>query len=737
MGVVDGLEQEDEDEDVACVGAMDRVTKQCSIFGKFFPILTWGSQYSCEDAKCDINAGLTVGCMLVPQCMAYALLADLPVNYGLYSSVIPLYVYAFLGTSGQCGIGPVAVISLMISSSFTDDMDQDAKIEQAMYLSFIMGLLMVIMGCVRLGVIVNFISHSVMSAFTSGAGITIGTSQCKHLFGVTTTKFKLAYVFRTLAEIVTKFSEWSWETMAMGFSLWGLMLALKQWKGCYPKAKAGQPPNSWPHTIFTLVCDFSALVCAVIGTFWAFGFRESGIAIKTAGEIPSGLQTPTIDAVPSFDKFEELVVTALLIAIVGYLESIAVCQIMALRTNTKIDANQELFAIGGANLIGSFFSGFPVVGSFSRTAVNGNTGSRTPMCGIITATVVLGALYFLTSLFYFLPLCALAAMVEVAVLNLVDFHEIYSAYQLDKRDFAVMMITFLTTLCWDVKMGLFIGVGASILLVVQHSAFPRVVVLGKRDNGQYRDKKRLTGCKDVPGVLIIRLDAKLFFANAAKFHSFVIDAVDKRDKVDEAGTGTLTDTVIIDARGINDVDLSGLHMLHELVNELKRDERNLVFCNINDKVKKRMHASAVYGAKAHARNENDDYDSSLAEKAFLLIDDTQDCINFIQSQAFANLIAPDAENDGFADPVAGYGEARIRSASENKAPSSADIEMGAVGAVNATSVTEENPVSPQSDVEIEVQSPHGTKETLKSSTEGENTTEAEAGGEAAAAPSEE
>jgi len=248
---------------------------------------------------------------------------------------------------------------------------------------------------------------------------------------------------------------------------------------------------------------------------------------------------------------------------------------------------------------------------------------------VVTATVVLAALFLITDWFFYLPLAALAAMVEVAVFNLIDFEEMIAAYHLDKRDFMVMTTTFVCTLAIGVKEGLLIGIVFSMALVVQHSAFPRIVVLGKRKSesgaNQYRDIKRFTDAEEIPGILIVRLDAKLFFANAARFGDFINKAVKKRTG-DDGGTETIH-TVLIDSRGINDVDLSGIHMLKELVENLHNSDLHLVFCNINDMVKKRMMKSGID-----------------CPEEFIMADDTQEAVDFIHSEAYFTLCDQQAEN---------------------------------------------------------------------------------------------
>jgi len=654
--------QEEDDRDVQCVGAMDRVFRSTNAIGKTFPILKWGSEYSSEDFKGDINAGLTVGAMLVPQSMAYALLADLPPIYGLYSSIVPLVTYACLGTSRQLGVGPVAIVALMIASSFNGDMTVDQKVQQAMTMSFIVGLCMLIMGILRLGIVVNFISHSVMSAFTSAAGITIGCSQLKYLFGVEVKRYKVAAVFQTIYSILSDIGDWHGWTCLLGFTLFTVLLLMKQWKSAYPRDPNG---NSIAWTVMAFFCDFSALFSAVIGTLWSYVYHKNGIEMVIVGDLPTGLSSPSFDCIPNFEDFESLFAVSLTIAIVGYLESIAVAQIMALKFKYKIDANQELLGIGMANFLGSLFSGFPVVGSFSRTAVNGNTGARTPLCGVISAMIVLLALSLITSLFYYLPLAALAAMIEVAVMNLIDFNEMYMAYVLDKRDFVVMIITFATTLGLGVKEGLFTGVLVSMALVVQHSAFPRIAILGKRTEktniNQYRDIKRFDDAKEQPGILIVRLDAKLFFANAAKFGEFVAKAIAMRNANDDAILDeTSLHSVLIDSRGINDVDLSGIHMLTEMASELERLGLSLVFCNCNDMVKKRMMLSHIK--------------DSIPE-AFMMVEDTQDAVDFINSDDFHDMVH--ALNEG-ADVLSVCPDPTVDSVTQHPEMSPARIKIDVV-----------------------------------------------------------
>eukprot|EP00656_Telonema_subtile_P026346 TRINITY_DN2831_c0_g4_i1.p1 TRINITY_DN2831_c0_g4~~TRINITY_DN2831_c0_g4_i1.p1 ORF type:complete len:745 (-),score=197.60 TRINITY_DN2831_c0_g4_i1:176-2410(-) len=616
MGVTDGVLELDEVER-RTFGEEDREESCGSNIGwlrlnktakKFFPPLQWVPVYSSTDLKGDLISGITVGCMLVPQSMAYAVLADLPPVNGLYSSFVGLLVYALFGTSRQLGLGPVAVVSLMVSSTLNAD-DSDAnKVQQAAQLSFVVGMALTVLGLLRAGVMVNFISHSVMSAFTSAAGITIGASQFKHLFGLEVPRYDRAMVFQTTVKILSNLDHANGYAVIQGFSAILFLILLRLWKSSHPTPPEGCKAGWW---CLRMLADFSALVVAAVWTSWAFLWNKGGINVPTVGDIPSGYSSPSTDSIPSFTEMEGILIVSVVIAMVGYLESMSVSQIMASKFQYRVDANQELLAIGAANVIASFFGAFPTVGSFSRTAVHGNVGARTNAAGAISAFVVFGSLYFLTTLFVYLPYSALAAMIEVAVLNLVDIQAFVEAYKLHKRDFVVMLVTFTTTLGLGVKEGLFTGICLSILLVVQHSAFPRCSIHGRRPTGNYRDVARFPDAVEDPRFIIVCLHAKIFFANANRFGAFVTKAILRahskalelegtpQKEFEEARRPEKDELkwLILDARAITDIDLSGLHVLHGMSKSLeKKNDMRIVMCNASDKVRKQVQrAEGVMG----------------------------------------------------------------------------------------------------------------------------------------------
>lgn len=600
------------------------MSRCCKIVQTAFPPLQWVPTYSLACLKGDLISGITVGCMLVPQSMAYATLAELPPQNGLYSSCVGLIVYSILGTSRQLGLGPVAVVSLMVASAIDPDDTDENKVAAASQLAFVVGLVLFILGLLRAGVLVNFISHSVMSAFTSAAGLTIGASQFKYLFGIKVPRYDYAMVFQTTIEILSHIHEANGYAVIMGgTSILGLLI-LKYWKASHAAAPEGCKVGWY---IMMGLADFSALALAFSCTIWAWLWNKlADIKVETVGDIPSGYATPNGDGMPSFEETSSIMIVALVIAMVGYLESMSVAQIMANKFQYTVNANQELIAIGAANVVASFFSAFPCVGSFSRTAVHGNVGAKTQLAGAISSFIVLAALYFLTTLFVYLPYCALAAMIEVAVLNLIDINAFKEAWKLHKRDFTVMVVTFVTTLCLSVKIGLFTGICLSILLVVQHSAFPRCSIHGRRPNGSYRDVARFPDAQEDPRLIIVVLHAKIFFANANRFGSFVVKAIrrarEKRDclvlpKDPELGAqpqiGPSADLqwLILDARAITDIDLSGLHVLHEMCSTLRKKHHvEIVICNVSDKVRKQIeNATAVLGDVAKEVTDHDTQDA--------------------------------------------------------------------------------------------------------------------------------
>lgn len=500
------------------------------------PVASWLLAPRREDLRDDLTAGLTTAVMLIPQGMAYALLAGLPPIVGLYASTIPLVVYAFFGSSRQLAVGPVAMVSLLVASGVGTlaEPGTETYVGLAVLLAAMVGALQLGMGLLRAGFLVNFLSHPVISGFTSAAALVIGASQLGQLLGL---ELGRGPVHEILQRAITQLGDTHGLTLAIGA---GSIVALLALRRLAPRVPA-------------------ALVVVVAGTLavWAFGLHEHGVAI--VGTVPAGL--PPL-ALPPLDAhaLAGLWPTALTIALVGFMESISVGKSIATRMGYEIDANRELRGLGLANLAGSLFGAYPVTGGFSRTAVNAAAGARTSMAGLVTASVVALTLVLLTPAFYFLPKAVLAAIIMVAVLGLVDVKEVRHLWHVERSELALLALTFAATLALGVEEGIALGVGASLVWHVVRTTRPHTAVLGRLPGTDvFRNIRRFPEAVTEPGVVVLRIDAQLFFGNVA----FLKETL--RGLVDQAAHGEApVHTVVIEAASINRLDSSADAALHEL-----------------------------------------------------------------------------------------------------------------------------------------------------------------------------
>lgn len=505
---------------------------------KWVPALGWMRGYDARrDLAGDVSAGLTVAVMLIPQGMAYAMLAGLPPVIGLYASVVPLLVYALLGTSRQLGVGPVAMVSLLVATGVgaLAEAGSSEYVLLAVVLAGMVGVLQLAMGVFRLGKLVTFLSHPVISGFTSAAAIIIGLSQLKHLLGASIPRS--AHLHELLLNASRALPDTSLPTLAIGAVAVVILLVLKKRAPRFP----------------------GALTVVVLGTLvtWGFGLHEAGVAI--VGDVPAGLPTPSV---PGFDlaKLSALLPTALVISLVGFMESISVAKAFARKNRYEVDANQELVGLGLANVAGFFFGGYPVTGGFSRTAVNGQAGARTGLASAITAVVIGVSLLFFTPLFHFLPNAVLAAIVMTAVFGLVDWKEAKHLWHVKRPDAVLLGLTFVVTLFVGIEEGIAAGVVTSLAFFVHRSTRPHHAVLGRLPGTTlYRNVRRFDEAEELEGVKIWRFDASFYFANADYF----------RDQVDRLLLDGETRALVLDASGINDLDASAESMLQDIHTRLQ------------------------------------------------------------------------------------------------------------------------------------------------------------------------
>ena len=524
-----------------------------SALGRWLPITHWVSHYPRWALRGDVVAGLTVAVMLVPQGMAYANLAGMPPVTGLYAAIVGITAYALLGTSGALAVGPVAITSLLTLSALSAIVDPDdpSYVAVAGLLALVVGAMLVVAGLARLGFLVNFLSHPVISGFTSAAAITIGLSQVKDLLGVDTPRTD--GVTDTIRQVLGALDTANVPTLLIGFASVAVLAAGKKFAPRFPTALV-------------------VLVAATAAT-WAASLNDRGVAIL--GEVPTGFPTP---ALPEFSAslLGDLAPAALAIAVIAYAEGVSVAKAIARRHRERIDANQELVATGAANAAAGLFGGFPVAGGFSRTAVNAQAGSRTPLASLVTAVILGVAVIWLTPALYYLPKTVLAAVVIVAVAGLVDVGYARETWRTRRSDFTALAVTFLATLVIGVEPGLAIGVVFSLVLFIYRSANPHTTELGRVvGTTEYRNIHRWeTRTDDRVGLL--RVDAPLFFANT----KFLEDRV----------TSLLTDrpditTVVLDAAAIGDLDASGAHVLGELDNDLAAAGVTLLLATVRGPVR--------------------------------------------------------------------------------------------------------------------------------------------------------
>nr|XP_017188523.1 probable sulfate transporter 4.2 isoform X2 [Malus domestica] len=463
----------------------------------FLPCSRWIRTYKWREyLQVDLMSGITVGVMLVPQAMSYAKLAGLEPIYGLYSGFIPLFVYAIFGSSRQLAVGPVALVSLLVSNVLTSIVDSSDALytELAILLAFMVGVMECILGLLRLGWIIRFISHSVISGFTTASAIVIALSQAKYFLGYDIERS--SKIVPLIKSIIAGADGFSWPPFVMGSVILAILLTMKH---------LGKTRK-----YLRFLRAAGPLTAVLLGTIFVKIFNPSSISL--VGDIPQGL--PSFSIPKAFGYATSLIPTALLITGVAILESVGIAKALAAKNGYELDSNQELFGLGVANIFGSFFSAYPTTGSFSRSAVNHESGAKTGLSGLVMGIVMACALLFMTPLFEYIPQCALAAIVISAVIGLVDYDEAIFLWGVDKKDFLLWTITATTTLYLGIEIGVLIGVGVSLAFVIHESANPHIAVLGRLPGTTvYRNIQQYPEAYTYNGIVIVRIDAPIYFAN--------------------------------------------------------------------------------------------------------------------------------------------------------------------------------------------------------------------------------
>lgn len=508
----------------------------------YFPIFHWISNYQSADLKNDLLAGITVAVLLIPQGMAYALIAGLPPIYGLYAALAPQIVYAFLGTSRQLAVGPVAMDSLLVATGLNalSIVNPSQYIQMAILLALIMGAIQFLLGLLKMGFIVAFLSKPVIHGFTSAAAIIIGLSQLNHLLGVDLPQNSKIDVFiASLGQIETLVHL---PTLGIGLTSILLLILIKKWNKKIP----------------------SALIVVTLGIIWVYITRQDQIGVAVVGQIPKGLPAftfPTLD----ITVIRELFPIAFTLALIAYMEAISVAKAIQEKHKTyEVNPNQELIALGAANMIGSLFQSYSTTGGFSRTAINDQAGAKTGIASLVSALIIAVILSFFTHWFFYLPKAVLGGIIILAVMRLIDIKYAFRLYKSRKDEFVVLLVTFILTLVVGIKQGILFGIIFSLLLLVYRTSKPHYAFLGRIGKTNYF--KNIARFPDEvvlrDDLIILRFDAQLFFGNIQFFKQLVFDAIEKKPHRVKG--------FIINARAINYIDSTATEQLIEIIKTLQK-----------------------------------------------------------------------------------------------------------------------------------------------------------------------
>lgn len=503
---------------------------------KIIPILEWLPNYEKSLFKGDLIAGITVGIILIPQGIAYALIAGLPPIYGLYCALVPQVIYAIFGSARQVAIGPVAMDSLIVATGVSTLAlaGSESYIEIAILLAFMVGTIQFVLGIFSLGFIVNFLSRPVITGFTSAVALIIGINQFRNLLGVDFVQSD--QIHELLEDIWLKISFYNLPTTIIGMIAVAIIFVFRKIDKRIP----------------------SALIVVVLGIIIMRFFGKNLTEVSIVKNIPSGLPSfgiPTIE----LEQIRELFPIALTLVMVGYLETISIGKSQETKQDVyKVRPNQELIALGLSNIFGSLFKAYPTASSFSRSAINQESGAKTGMAAFISVVMVIITLLFLTPLFYYLPKAILAAIIIVAVFALVNIKEAAFLWKANNLDFWLLISTFIATLFFGIEYGISVGVGLSLVVLIFRTSRPYVVELGKvPDANFYRNKERFEEVIIEDDILVFRFDAQLFYANSSYF----------RDKLDEMADkkGKALKLIVLDSESINRIDSTGVEMLKERI----------------------------------------------------------------------------------------------------------------------------------------------------------------------------
>lgn len=534
---------------------------------RYLPCLEWGRSYNREQFIGDLLAALIVTIMLIPQSLAYALLAGLPPEMGLYASILPLIGYALFGTSRTLSVGPVAVVSLMTATS-VGAIAQQGSVDYAtaaVMLALLSGLILIALGLLRFGFVTNFLSHPVVSGFITASGIIIALSQLRHILGIHGHGETL---FALVISLSAELGDTNFYTVAVGgFVLVFLLACRRQLAPLLMRAGLSHQTAG----MLTKAAPVAAIVLTIVAAM-VWQLDTKGVAL--VGHVPSGLpafSAPNIN----IELVEQLALPALLISIIGFVESISVGKTLGAKRRQRVIPNQELIGLGAANVASSLSGGFPVTGGFSRSVVNFDAGAQTQAASMMTAVGIALAALLLTPALYYLPKATLAATIIVAVTTLIDIHIIKAAWRFSRADFIAIMATIGLTLLFGVEIGVVSGVLSSIGMHLYKTTKPHFAIVGTVPGTEHYRNVLRHEVITYPNVLSIRIDESLYFANAAYLEEIIYGQMAEHDDVEH---------VILMCPAVNEIDLSALEALEDINHRLSELGVGLHFSEVKGPV---------------------------------------------------------------------------------------------------------------------------------------------------------
>jgi SulP family sulfate permease len=521
---------------------------------RYFPFLTWLLHYRRADLPNDLVAGLVTAIMLIPQSMAYAQLAGLPPQVGLYASVAPLAVYALLGTSGQLSVGPVAITSLAVFAgvSALAEPGSPRYLELVLLLAFMVGLVKLLLGMLRLGFVMNFVSHPVLAGFTSASALIIAAGQLKYLLGY---RIEGEHVHEIVLNAVAGMNQTNPATLAIGAISIALLIVFRSWLKPFLQQR-----TRLPSAAVILIVSGAPLVTVLLGILASWFWRLNETAgVRVVGAIPQGFAPFTLPTLSAADA-QALLPTAMTIVFISVVESIAVAKALASKRRKAIDADQELVALGTANLTASVTGGYPVTGGFARSVVNDQAGAVTGLASLVTAASIGIIVLWFTPLFSYLPQAVLAATVIVAVLSLFKPGEALRIWRMNRTDAVTWGVTFAVVLLFGIEAGILAGVVFSILLFLWRTSRPHIAIVGRVGQSEHFRNVLRHQVQTCPHVVAVRVDESLYFANTRHLEDTLLRIIAERPEVKH---------LVLIGSAINFIDASAMETLESLLHELR------------------------------------------------------------------------------------------------------------------------------------------------------------------------